>query len=208
LILSGDILHNRDAAGRISKWAVELGALNVNFTPRKAIKSQALIDFVVEWTEIQQPTPETILDHWKMYFDGSLKLGEASAGVLFISLDGKQLKYVLQILWQAKNNEAEYEALIHELWVAISLEIKRLLVYDDSTVVFNQVNKDWDCTKDNMDAYYAEVRKLEKHFQGLEILHVFCNSNVAANILAKLGSDRAKVPPSVFVEELSAPSIK
>jgi hypothetical protein len=29
----GDILHNRDATGRISKWAVELGALNVNFTP-------------------------------------------------------------------------------------------------------------------------------------------------------------------------------
>jgi hypothetical protein len=34
------------------------------------------------------------------------------------------------------------------------------------------------------------------------------DSNVAADILAKLGSDRAKVPPSVFVEELSAPSIK
>jgi hypothetical protein len=58
-----DILHNRDATGRISKWAVELGALNIDFTPRKAIKSQALIDFVAKWTEIQQPTPETILDH-------------------------------------------------------------------------------------------------------------------------------------------------
>ena len=55
----------------------------------------------------------TILDHWKMYFDGSLKLGGAGAGVLLISPDGKQLKYVLQILWQATNNEAEYEALIH-----------------------------------------------------------------------------------------------
>jgi hypothetical protein len=33
-----------------------------------------------------------------MYFDGSLKLGGAGTGVLFISLDGKQLKYVLQIL--------------------------------------------------------------------------------------------------------------
>ena len=54
-----------------------------------------------------------ILDHWKMYFHGSLKLGGAGAGVLLISLDGKQLKYVLQILWQATNNEAEYEALIH-----------------------------------------------------------------------------------------------
>jgi len=143
-----------------------------------------------------------------MYFDGSLKLGGASTGVLFISLDGKQLKYVLQILWQAMNNEAEYEVLIHGLWVAISLGIKRLLVYGDSVVVVNQVNKDWDCTKDNMDAYCAKVRKLEKHFQGLEILHVLHNSNVAADILAKLGTDRAKVPLGVFIEELLASSIK
>jgi ribonuclease HI len=77
-----------------------------------------------------------------MYFDGSLKLGRASTGVLFISLDGRQLKYVLQILWQATNNEAEYEALIHGLRVATSLGIKRLLVYVDSAVVINQVNKD------------------------------------------------------------------
>jgi hypothetical protein len=36
--LSG-ILHNQDATKRISKWAVELGALNIEFTPHKAIKS-------------------------------------------------------------------------------------------------------------------------------------------------------------------------
>jgi hypothetical protein len=59
-----------------------------------------------------------------------------------------------------------------------------------------------------MDAYCAEVCKLEKNFQGLEILHVLRDSNVIADILAKLGSDRVKVPPGVFVEELSAPSIK
>jgi len=57
-----------------------------------------LADFIAEWTKAQQPTPTVILDHWKMYFDGSLKLGGAGAGVLFISPDGKQLKYVLQIL--------------------------------------------------------------------------------------------------------------
>ena len=44
----GDILHNKDATGRISKWAVELGALNIEFTLQKAIKSQALADFVAE----------------------------------------------------------------------------------------------------------------------------------------------------------------
>ena len=92
--------------------------------------------------------------------------------------------------------------------MAITLGIKRLLVYGDSAVVINQVNKDWDCTKENMGAYCAEIRKLEKHFQGLEILHVLRDSNIAADVLAKLGSDRAKVPPGVFIEELSAPSIK
>ena len=143
-----------------------------------------------------------------MYFGGSLKLGGAGAGVLLISLDGKQLKYVLQILWQATNNEVEYEALIHRLRVAITLGIKRLLIYGDLAIVINQVNKDWDCTKENMGAYYAKIWKLEKHFQGLQILHVLRDSNIAADVLAKLGSDRAKVPPSVFIEELSAPSIK
>jgi hypothetical protein len=59
-----------------------------------------------------------------------------------------------------------------------------------------------------MDAYCAEVRKLEKHFQGLEILYVLRDSNIAADILAKLGSDRTKVLPGVFIEELLAPSIK
>ena len=92
--------------------------------------------------------------------------------------------------------------------MAITLGIKRLLVYGDSAVVINQVNKDWDCTKENMGAYCAEIRKLKKHFQGLEILHVLRDSNIAADVLAKLGSDRAKVPPGVFIEELSALSIK
>ena len=87
----------------------------MEFTPHKAIKSQALADFIAEWTELQQPTPEAILDHWKMYFDGLLKLGGEGADVLFILPDGKQLKYVLKILWPATNNEAKYEALIHDL---------------------------------------------------------------------------------------------
>jgi hypothetical protein len=39
-----DILHNRDVMGHISKWAIELEALNIDFSPWKAIKSQALAD--------------------------------------------------------------------------------------------------------------------------------------------------------------------
>jgi ribonuclease HI len=56
-----------------------------------------------------------------MYFDGSLKLEGAGAGVVPISLAGEQLKYVLQIFWKVSDNEAEYEALLHGLRLVASL---------------------------------------------------------------------------------------
>jgi ribonuclease HI len=142
-----------------------------------------------------------------MYFDGSLKLEGAGAGVLLISPTGEQLKYVLQIFWKVSNNKAEYEPLLHGLRLAASLGIKRPLVYSDSAVVINQVNMSWDRNKENMDAYCLEVRKVEYKFYGLEFHHVVRDNNVAADVLSKLGSTRAQVPAGVFVHELHAPSI-
>jgi ribonuclease HI len=43
---------------------------------------------------------------------------------------------------EISNNEAKYEALLHGLRLAISLGIKRLLVYSDSLLVIQQVNKE------------------------------------------------------------------
>jgi len=48
----GDIIHNRDAMGRISKWALKLMGHDIRYVPRTAIKSQALANFVAEWTEV------------------------------------------------------------------------------------------------------------------------------------------------------------
>jgi ribonuclease HI len=203
----GDILRNQDATRRISKWAIELGALTIDFKPRTTIKSQALVDFMVEWRENQLPTPTVRPEHWVMYFDSLLNLEGAGAGVLLISPTGEQLKYVLQIFWKVSNNEAEYEALLHGLRLAASLGIKRLLVYGDSAVVINQVNKSWDRNKENMDVYCLEVRKLENKFYGLEFHHIVRDNNVRADVLSKLGSTRAQVPAGVFVHELHAPSI-
>ena len=58
-----------------------------------------------------------------------------------------------------------------------------------------------------MDAYVTEIRKLENKFSGLEIHHVVRDNNVAADVLSKLGFDRAEVPPGIFVHELHHPSI-
>jgi hypothetical protein len=51
----GDILHNKEAVGRTTKWACELRAHDIEFRPRTTIKTQALVDFISEWTEHQVP---------------------------------------------------------------------------------------------------------------------------------------------------------
>ena len=68
----GDIIRNRDAVGRISKWALELMGHDIRYIPHTAIKSQTLVDFVAEWTEVQLPTPNVTHEYWTMYFDGSV----------------------------------------------------------------------------------------------------------------------------------------
>jgi ribonuclease HI len=194
--------------GRIVKWSVELGEFDLEFYPRQAIRSHILTDFVSEWTETQQPPPAEKSEHWKMYFDGSLNLQGAGTDVLFISPHGDHLKYVLQIHYKASNNDAEYEALIRGLRIAVSLGIKRLITYDDSKVIIDQVNKACNVKKDSMNAYCVEVRKLEDHFEGIEFHHVSRDNNMAADVLSKLGSKRALVPAGVFVQDLRKPSIR
>jgi ribonuclease HI len=106
------------------------------------------------------------------------------------------------------NNEAEYEALLHGLCLAVSLGIKRLLVYGDSLSVVQQVNKEWDINKHTINAYVMEIRKLENKFSGLEIHHVVRDNDVSADVLLNPGSDRGNIPPGVFVHELRHSSIR
>ena len=89
-----DILGNKEANGCIIKWAVKLGIYSIEFRSRPTIKSQALADFVAEWTEIQEPIPATCPEHWVMYFDGALNINGASVGILFITLTKDKLRYV------------------------------------------------------------------------------------------------------------------
>jgi hypothetical protein len=37
--------------GQIAQWAVEIGQYDVEFIPRWVIKSQVLVDFIVEWKD-------------------------------------------------------------------------------------------------------------------------------------------------------------
>src|SRR5437764_2285831 len=137
-----------------------------------------------------------------MYFNDSLMIEGAGAGIVLVSPTGERLKYVLQIHFPASNNAAEYEALLHGLRIAISLGIRRLAVHGDSELVVNQVQKEYSCTSTKISAYCQEVRKLEGTFDGLELTHVLRNDNNEADELAKIGSKQTPAPTGVFVQQL------
>jgi hypothetical protein len=79
----------------------------------------------------------------------------------------------------------------------VSLGIKWLLANGKSNVVIEQVNREWDCVKDTMYAYYTDIQKIKGHFVGIKFQDIPRNNNVATNVLSKLGSKRALVPAGV-----------
>jgi hypothetical protein len=97
---------------------VDIDQYNVEFVPQRAIKSQALTDFIAEWTNSGLRGIDELPDHWVMYFDGSYTLKGAGASVVFISPEGDILKYAIQLEFLATNNIAEYEELVTGLWLA------------------------------------------------------------------------------------------
>jgi hypothetical protein len=119
----GEILNNREATGKIAKWAIGLSMDDIVYKPRTTIKAQALSDFVAQWTETQTPPKERELEYWTINFDGSLQLQSVGAGILVTSPKGKSFKYVLQIYFPTSNNAVEYEALLHGLRIATALGI-------------------------------------------------------------------------------------
>ena len=116
-----DIIRNYDAAGWISKWALELMGHDIRYIPCTAIKSHALVDFVAEWSEVQLRTPDVTHEYWTMYFDGSTMTPGLGARVVLITPDRSRLRYAIRLHFLASNNTTEYEALINELHITIEL---------------------------------------------------------------------------------------
>jgi ribonuclease HI len=66
-------------------------------------------------------------------------------GVLLLTLDGEQFKYMVHLEFNATNNMVEYEALIFGLSTALSLGVRKLLVKGDSQLIIKQVKGECYC---------------------------------------------------------------
>ncbi|KAJ9546912.1 hypothetical protein OSB04_019455 [Centaurea solstitialis] len=181
------VLRKPELTGRLAKWSIYLSGFDIEFKPKTAIKSQALADFVAEFSHGLEPMTcdevhnVTIQDNqpWLLYVDGSSNVRGSGLGVVLKSSQGGNM---------ATNNEAEYVALIARLDIAHKLGENHLHVRSDSLLVVNQVNGDFQAKDSKMMTYLKIIKDRVARFDHFSIEQIPRDLNTQDDALANLGS--------------------
>ena len=123
-------MNKLEAVGRLIQLAIELSEFDIMYQPSNAIKAQALVDFIVEFTPNHDETEDS--KRWVVHVDGSSTRHTGGIGVVLQSPEGDKLKHKVRLQYQATNNEVEYEALLKGLELAKSVEAMSIIVLGDS----------------------------------------------------------------------------
>ena len=87
-------MNRLEAAGRLIQWAVELSEFDVKYQPRNAIKAQALVDFIAEFTPSYDNLDEMKgSKKWVVHVDGSFTQQAGGIRVVLQSPEGDKMKH-------------------------------------------------------------------------------------------------------------------
>ena len=127
---------------------------------------------------------------YKLFFDGASR-GNPGLGGCGISLEfeNKEIGIDYKYLGKCTNNFAEYSALELGLKKAIDLNIKNLIVFGDSLLVINQVNKLWKCNNINLKKILNIIDRLKLNFTEIKFVHIKREKNLRADNLANKAID-------------------
>ncbi|KAG7564279.1 Ribonuclease H domain [Arabidopsis suecica] len=111
-------------------------------------------------------------------------------------------------MFPASNNEAEYEALLAGLRLALAIGAEKIIAYCDSQLVVNQFTGDYEAKAPRMEAYLSAVKKLAGKFKEFELVRIPRGENTSADALAALASTSdPKLKRVIPVECISSRSI-
>jgi hypothetical protein len=106
-------MRNREATGRIGKWAAELNEFSIDYVHRSSIKSQALADFITDWTlGAQEEEANKDVEAWTVFCNGSWGTFGAGAAAVLVAPSKVRTCYAVKLDFSCTNNIAEYEALL------------------------------------------------------------------------------------------------
>ena len=127
-------MSSPEAAGQMALWTIELSEFNIQYRLRTAIKGQAVVDFIAEYTQLEGKGVE-VLGQWSIHTDGSSNRHVGGAGVVIQTPEGDKIKCMIRLDFPTTNNEAEYEALVAGLDLAKAAGAENMVVYCDSQVI-------------------------------------------------------------------------
>ncbi|XP_074373530.1 uncharacterized protein LOC141713861 [Apium graveolens] len=108
----------------------------------------------------------------------------------------------------ATNNDAEYEALINGLKIALEMGVQNLIARSDSELVVNQVNGGFQARGPRTELYLRCTQRLIGMFKKVRLECVPREKNSNADALAKMGSQQeAVLLGSIPLEIQEIPSI-
>ncbi|XP_025636205.1 uncharacterized protein [Arachis hypogaea] len=180
------ILTKPELAGRLIKWSVELSEFDIQYEPRKTLKSQVLADFI---SEMNNDTHNTEV-RWSMHVDGASNKEGSGAGILLKEGDKVVAEQSLQFRFNASNNQAEYEALLAGLKLALQLQVPRITAYCDSSLVVHQIKGEFQVKDPLLEKYWLITKDLISKFKEFNIIHVNREQNTRADVLSKLATTR------------------
>lgn len=82
--------------------------------------------------------------------------------MLLVTPDRIEFEYALRFKFPASSNEANYEAFLPGVHLALELEAKHIKDYSNSQLVMNQINEELQSQDKNMATYMEAVKVLVK----------------------------------------------
>jgi ribonuclease HI len=204
-----DIMRNREATERVRKWAAELNEFTIDYVHRSLIQSQALADFIADWTRGAQDE-ERINDAeaWTIFCDGFWGTFSAGAAVVLVAPSKVRTCYAVRLDFSCTNNIAEYEALLLALRKLKAMGIRRAVIKIDSQVISGHVDKSSKARDLKLEKYLDAVRRLEASFQGFSVKNIPRGENELADLLDKSTVQGLPLPSEVFLKKIKAPSVE
>jgi hypothetical protein len=127
-----DIMRNREATGRIRKWATELNEFTIDYVHISSIQSQALADFIADWTPGAQGE-EATKDAEACTIFCVRSCGSFGAGAVAVLVAPSKVRtcYAIKLDFCCINHIVEYEALLLGLWKLKAIIIRRAILKTD-----------------------------------------------------------------------------
>ena len=169
------------------QWAIELSEYGIEFQHRLSMKGQVMADFVLEYSRRPiQHEESSEKEWWTLRVDGASQSSGSGVGLLLQSPTGEHLEQAIRLGFPASNNEAEYEAILSGLDLALALSVSRLRVYSDSQLVVTHVQKEYEAKDARITRYLTKVRDTLQRFTEWTIEKIRRTENGRADALADI----------------------